>query len=92
METIIVGIKQLWTAVHLLVVTEVPAIGPVLDHELGHIVAGVTPPLGADGGHIHHLPEVKHQELVEVRVLGTPSCAAVKPGILGSPAANQRLK
>ena len=60
MEAVVVGIRQLWTAVHLLVVTEVP----VLDHELRHVVVGVAPALGGDGGHIYHLAEVKQQELV----------------------------
>ena len=70
MEAVVVGIKQLWTTVHLLVVTEVSAVGPVLDHKPGHVVVDVAPALDGNCGHIHHLAEVKHLELVQVGVLG----------------------
>ena len=86
MEAVVVGIKQLWTAVHLLVVTEVSAVGPVLDHKPGHVVVDVAPALDGNCGHIHHLAEVKHLELVQVGVLGAPGCPAVEPSNRGSPA------
>ena len=86
MEAVVVGIKQLWTAVHLLVVTEVSAVGPVLDHKPGHEVVGVALTLGGNGGHIHHLAEFKHLELAQVGVLGTPGCPAIEPSNHNSPA------
>ena len=86
MEAVVVSIKQLWNAVLLLVVTKVPDVGPVLDQKPGHVVIGVAPALGGVGGHIYHLAEVKHQELVQVGVLGAPGCPAVEPSNRGSPA------
>ena len=46
----------------------------------------MAPALGGVGGHIYHLAEVKHQELVQVGVLGAPGCPAVEPSNRGSPA------
>ena len=46
----------------------------------------MAPALGGNGDHIHHLAEVKHQELVQVGVLVAPDCPGVEPSIHGSPA------
>ena len=80
---VLVAPEQLGRPVHLLVIREILAVGPVLNHVLHDVLLRVGSALGRNPGHVLDGPQVNDQGLLDVRVFRRPRRAAPELGIFG---------